>query len=142
MDRLTPERRSEIMSRIRGKNTRPEMVVRRFLHGKGLRYRLHDRKLPGTPDLVFPSRKVAIFVHGCFWHGHADCKRAALPSTRTEFWSEKISTNVERDRRAEASLHEAGWKVIVVWQCEIDRSHLERLHKEILGNITLPGVGC
>lgn len=131
MDRLTPERRSEVMSRIRGKDTRPEMVVRRFLHAKGMRYHLHDRKLPGTPDLVFPSRKVAVFVHGCFWHGHEGCKRATLPATRTEFWFEKIKANVERDRRAEASLHEAGWKVIVVWQCEIDQDRLEQVCQHI-----------
>lgn len=127
MDRLTPERRSEVMSRIPGKHTGPEMAVRRFLHAKGLRYRLHDKRLPGTPDLVFPSRKVAVFVHGCFWHGHDGCKRATLPATRTEFWSAKISRNVERDRSAGKALREAGWTVLTVWQCGMSQGQLEHL---------------
>lgn len=132
MDRLTPERRSELMSRIRAKGTRPEMAVRRFLHARGLRYRLHDKRLPGTPDLVFPSRRVVVFVHGCFWHGHEGCKRATLPATRAEFWATKISDNVERDRRAEESLREAGWTVLTMWQCEINQKTLEDLAATII----------
>ncbi|WP_448115501.1 very short patch repair endonuclease [Mesorhizobium amorphae] len=124
VDRLTPTRRSELMSRIRGKNTIPEIVVRRFLHAKGLRYRLHDKRLPGTPDLVFASRKIVVFVHGCFWHGHEGCRRAALPSTRTEFWADKISANVKRDLRAEEALKRTGWQVFILWQCEINMKTL------------------
>jgi DNA mismatch endonuclease, patch repair protein len=132
LDRLTAKRRSELMSRIRGKDTKPEIEVRRFLHAKGLRFRLHDKRLPGSPDLVFASRKVAVFVHGCFWHCHEGCRRAALPATRTEFWAEKIAANVERDRRAGKTLQHGGWKVLTVWQCEIGEKTLEDLAKNII----------
>src|SRR5438132_260396 len=106
------------MSRVRQRDTRPELIVRRLLHARGWRYRLHERKLPGSPDLVFPRLRKALFVHGCFWHGH-DCKLGKLPKTRSAFWREKMKANRERDARAIDQLVQLGWDAIVVWQCEI-----------------------
>lgn len=105
------------MSGIRGENTKPEMVVRRALFAAGYRFRLHRRDLPGAPDVVLPGRKVAIFAHGCFWHMHVGCKNAKLPSTRPEFWRNKLEGNVERDRRAIEALRSDGWRVLIVWEC-------------------------
>ena len=110
--------RSRMMAGIRGKDTKPEMAVRRFLHGMGYRYRLHRRDLPSTPDLVLPKYGTVIFVHGCFWHGH-DCRYFRLPKTRTDFWDEKISGNRSRDRKNRKLLEEAGWQVITIHECEI-----------------------
>ena len=115
-DVLTREQRRYNMSRIRGKDTKPEMIQRRGLHAAGFRYRLHVEDLPGKPDLVFPRYRAVIFVHGCFWHGH-DCPLFKLPSTRTEFWAEKIRKNQERDRRAVQALEAANWRVMTVWEC-------------------------
>jgi len=106
------------MSRIGGKDTTPEIRVRRTAHTLGLRFRLHRRDLPGTPDLVFPKRRVALFVHGCFWHRHAACNRASTPITRREYWEDKFRTNVTRDKRATAELEALGWRVVIVWECE------------------------
>jgi DNA mismatch endonuclease (patch repair protein) len=106
------------MSRIRGRDTKPEMVLRRGLHSRGFRFRLHRRDLPGRPDLVFPSRHAAIMVHGCFWHGH-DCPMCRLPATRAEFWQQKIDGNRQRDRQAFAALTAEGWRVLVVWECAL-----------------------
>ena len=108
------------MSRIRAKNTKPEMYVRRLVHGMGYRYRLHRRDLPGTPDLVFPGRKKVIFMHGCFWHLHEDpdCKLARIPKTNTGFWKPKLEGNRARDRVNQARLRELGWEVLVVWECQ------------------------
>ena len=117
-DRVTPERRSYIMSRVGQKHTGPEMALRRALHRLGYRYRLHRRDLPGSPDIVFPSRRKAVFVHGCFWHGH-DCPMFKLPVTRQEFWMAKISSNRTRDARATAALLELGWRVANVWECTL-----------------------
>ena len=105
------------MSGIRGKNTKPEVLVRKALTSKGYRYRLHRRDLPGAPDIVMAGRKIAIFVHGCFWHKHEGCRLAKLPATRTEFWAEKLGANVARDERAISSLNTLGWRVLVVWEC-------------------------
>lgn len=113
------------MSGIRGKDTKPEMIIRRGLHAMGFRYRLHDKSLPGKPDLVLPKYKAVIFVHGCFWHKH-DCKYFKWPKTRPEFWREKILGNVERDRLAISSLKQNGWRVLVIWECKL-RSDPERL---------------
>lgn len=124
-------KRSEVMSRIKGKDTAPEWKVRSYLHAKGLRYRLHDKRLPGRPDLIFPSKRIAVFVHGCFWHGHEGCRKAKLPATRTEFWSEKISGNIKRDRRQVQMIEEAGWTVLTVWQCDISDDVLSDLHRQI-----------
>lgn len=105
------------MSGIRGKNTKPEMLARRALFAAGYRFRLHRRDLPGAPDIVLPGRKVAIFVHGCFWHVHSGCKNGKLPSTRPEFWRGKLEGNVERDRRAIEALRSGGWRVLIIWEC-------------------------
>ncbi|WP_311721305.1 very short patch repair endonuclease [Sphingomonas sp. BK345] len=118
MDVHTPERRSHNMSRIRSRDTKPELLLRRALHARGLRYRLHVRDLPGRPDLVFPGKRAVIFVNGCFWHGH-DCPLFRVPATRSEFWIEKIRANVARDQSAGAALEELGWRQLVVWECAL-----------------------
>ena len=116
-DNRTRQSRSALMSRIRGKDTAPELVVRRLLHGMGYRYRLHRRDLPGKPDIVFPTRRTVIFVHGCFWHAHG-CKKGQPPKTRLDFWTPKLQRNTARDRANESTLIEAGWTVLTVWQCD------------------------
>lgn len=118
-DRLTPAARSGLMKRVRQRNTAPEKRVRSLLHKLGYRFRLHRKDLPGTPDIVLPSRRLAIFVHGCFWHGH-DCRRGRAPTSNLEYWGPKLESNRERDSRKEAALVAAGWRVAVVWQCELD----------------------
>ena len=115
----TPATRSYNMSQIKGKNTKPEMLVRQYLHAHGLRYRLHDKTLPDKPDLVFPKYKTIVFVHGCFWHQHKGCRYFVVPKTRTEFWLNKIGKNVVNDERQQAELVAAGWKVLTVWECEL-----------------------
>ena len=117
-DHVTPERRSFIMSKVGQKNTKPELALRQALHRLGYRYRLHRRDLPGKPDLVFPSRRKVIFVHGCFWHGHG-CRWGQLPKSRPEYWKPKIETNQERDKKVLTRLGEAGWDSMVVWQCDL-----------------------
>ncbi|WP_077035963.1 very short patch repair endonuclease [Pelomonas sp. KK5] len=109
--------RSRMMSGIRSKDTNPELIVRRALFASGYRFRLHRKDLPGSPDIVMQGRRVAIFVHGCFWHAHQGCKYAKTPSTRTEFWSAKLQANVDRDQRAADKLREIGWRVLYVWEC-------------------------
>jgi DNA mismatch endonuclease (patch repair protein) len=109
--------RSRMMSGIRGKDTKPEILVRKALFKAGFRFRLHRRDLPGVPDVVLPGRKVAVFVHGCFWHMHAGCRYAKLPATRPDFWLEKLSGNVARDNAARQALREDGWRVLTVWEC-------------------------
>lgn len=121
MDIVDPARRSRMMATIRGKDTKPEMLVRRFLHAHGFRFRLHRTDLPGKPDIVLPRLRTCIFVHGCFWHRHAGCRYAVLPKTRPEFWAAKLEGNVARDRNAVLALRHAGWQVIVVWECELRR---------------------
>jgi len=116
--------RSAQMALVRARDTKPEMRVRRALHAAGLRYVLHDRRLPGAPDLVFPSRGVVIFVHGCFWHRHPGCKNARLPKSRLEFWEPKLASNVSRDQRQLAELRALGWKVLVIWECETKHDEL------------------
>lgn len=118
-DTLTPAERSERMSRIRSRDTQPELALRRALHGGGLRYRLHGAVLPGRPDIVFPSRNAVVFVHGCFWHRHEGCRIATTPKSNTPFWQAKFDRNVERDVRNSERLIGVGWKVIVVWECEL-----------------------
>lgn len=116
-DVVEPAVRSRMMSGIRGKNTKPEMLIRRALFAAGYRFRLHRRDLPGAPDVVLPGRKVAIFGHGCFWHAHTGCKNARQPSTRPEFWRDKLEGNVARDRRNIEDLLAGGWRVLTVWEC-------------------------
>lgn len=115
-DRLSPEDRSRVMSRVRGHDTKPELILRRALHARGFRYRLHVRDLPGRPDLVFPRYSAVVFVHGCFWHGH-DCHLFRMPSTRADFWKDKIERNRERDRKNRAELFDRGWRVLELWEC-------------------------
>lgn len=118
MDVLSPEQRRLNMSRIRGKDTKPEMLLRRGLHAEGFRYRLHARALPGRPDMIFPRHRAALLVHGCFWHGH-DCALFRLPATRSEFWAAKIAANRVRDQQSEAALVACGWRVMTVWECAL-----------------------
>ncbi len=127
-----PLTRSENMARIRGKDTQPEMRVRRALWAAGLRYRLHDKRLPGRPDLVFPGRHTVVMIHGCFFHMHEGCANFRLPKTRTEWWAAKLARNRARDAEVRAALEAAGWRVIVVWECETERVEcLEALVREL-----------
>ena len=120
-DSLTAERRSWNMSRIRGSNTKPELTLRSLLHRAGYRFRLHDKTMPGKPDIVLKKHRTAIFVHGCFWHRHSGCKNTTTPSTRADFWAEKFAATVARDQRKESELRSLGWKVITVWECQLAR---------------------
>jgi DNA mismatch endonuclease (patch repair protein) len=131
MDRLDRQARSRLMSKVRGKNTQPELAVRAYLHSIGLRFRLHDANLPGRPDLIFKARRVIVFVHGCFWHGHKGCSKARVPKTRAAFWRSKMETNAARDRRSIRKLRSMGWRVFVVWQCEISEQRLMQLGRRI-----------
>ena len=136
MDTLTLSLRSHCMSRIRGKNTKPEILVRKGLHARGFRFRLHNKKLPGSPDVVLPKYGVAIMVNGCFWHGHKGCRYATKPKTNVEFWETKIARNRHRDEVTEAHLQALGWNVVTIWECElkgksIATSRLDELVKEI-----------
>lgn len=114
----TPEQRSRTMRAVRSRDTGPEMIVRRFLHAAGLRFRLHDRRLPGTPDLVFSGRRVVVFVHGCFWHQHPGCPAAARPQSSVAYWTRKLDGNVARDYTVCSALEAAGWDVLMIWECE------------------------
>ncbi|MGF7081946.1 very short patch repair endonuclease [Mucilaginibacter sp. UYCu711] len=125
------EKRSYNMSRIRAKDTKPELMVRKFLFSKGYRYKLHDTTLPGKPDLVLPKYRTVIFVNGCFWHGHAGCKKAKLPNTRTEWWSEKINKNRANDVKVYDALIIAKWKVITIWQCDLKGDWQNQLISEL-----------
>jgi len=133
-DIVGSKRRSELMANIRGRDTAPEMVVRRIAHRMGLRFRLHRKDLPGRPDLVFPKHRLAVFVHGCFWHRHEGCRLASTPKSRAAFWAEKFAANVERDARQEAALRALGWQVLVIWQCETrDGAAVERKLSGLIG---------
>jgi DNA mismatch endonuclease (patch repair protein) len=128
VDTLGPAERSARMAKVRGRDSKPEMVVRRLVHAMGFRYRLHDRRLPGSPDLVFPRLRKVIFVHGCFWHRHPDpgCKLARMPKSRLDFWRPKLQGNRERDVRHHAELEALGWQIFVVWECRMrDKEQLE-----------------
>lgn len=133
-DVVSNETRSKMMSGIRGKNTKPEIVVRRALFAAGFRFRLHRRDLPGVPDVVLPGVRVAIFVHGCFWHVHSGCKNAKCPASRQEFWSEKLGRNVARDRKHIDALVGLGWRVLVVWECATRGKGAESLLPSALGS--------
>lgn len=126
-----PKTRSYNMSRIKGKNTRPEMLVRKFLFAQGFRYRLNVKTLPGKPDIVLPKYKTVIFINGCFWHGHKGCKYFVLPKTRTEWWLNKIKDTQKRDREAEIELNVLGWKVITFWTCQLKTNKEENLNQLI-----------
>lgn len=119
MDVMSPERRSRNMSAIKGSNTKPEIAVRQILHSLGFRFRLHRKDLPGRPDIVLAKYRTVVFVHGCFWHRHPGCRLASTPATRAEFWEAKFSRNVVRDRENYTKLMELGWRIIVVWECDL-----------------------
>ena len=136
-DRLSKERRSWNMSRIKDKDTGIEVAVRKRLYSYGFRYRKNDKKLPGKPDIVFPKYKTVVFIHGCFWHLHSGCKNARIPKSNTDFWMTKLNHNVENDQRNKLLLEELGWKVITIWECEIEKdldlvtqTIANELHKE------------
>ncbi|AWJ86406.1 very short patch repair endonuclease (plasmid) [Azospirillum sp. TSH58] len=131
-----PLSRSEMMARIKGKDTVPELLVRRAAWAAGLRYRLHDRRLPGRPDLVFPGRRVAVFVHGCFWHCHEGCNRFRIPKTRTDWWTAKLGRNKARDDEVRGAIEASGWDVVVIWECEAERP--ERLAELVKGLKAMP----
>jgi len=131
----TKEIRSYNMSRIKGQKTKPELLVRKFLHAHGYRYRLPDKKLSGKPDTVLPKYKTAIFVHGCFWHGHKNCKYFVIPKTRTEWWSNKIYGNVANDVKTAKALKKGGWKIINLWECNLKSVKVKRTLTGLLKNI-------
>jgi DNA mismatch endonuclease, patch repair protein len=124
-DIVDKKTRSRMMAGIRGRNTKPELRLRRALHAHGYRFRLNVRSLPGTPDIVLPKWNTAIQVHGCYWHRHAGCQKATTPSSNVEFWTKKFHDNVRRDARAIADLHELGWRTLIVWECFIEARHKE-----------------
>ncbi len=121
VDKITKEKRSWNMQRIRSKDTKPELIIRSVLHRMGLRFRLHKKELPGKPDIVLKKLNTVIFVHGCFWHRHENCIEASRPKTNSEFWEKKIAKNIERDKKHQKALRELGWNVIVVWECQIKK---------------------
>jgi len=135
MDNLTSDERSEIMSRVKSKNTRPEILVRSFLHRHGFRFRVNQTKLPGKPDIVLPKYKTVVFVNGCFWHQHPspDCKLARMPKSNIPFWRDKLESNRERDRKKKAALEAMGWRVLCVWECEL--THPEQSLQKLLDEI-------
>lgn len=134
IDRITKEQRSKNMAAIKGWDTKPEMYVRRFFHKHGLRYRLYVKSLPGKPDIVLKKYKTVVFVHGCFWHGHG-CKKSTLPKTNKKFWSLKIKGNIQRDKKNIQLLSDKGWKIIVIWECEINDNILKKYLDEIKSNV-------
>ena len=123
------------MSKIKGKDTAPEMLVRKFLFSKGLRYRLHQKSLPGKPDIVLKSRKIALFVHGCFWHGHTGCRYFVIPKTKTEWWTDKIISNKNRDKLNTAKLKAEGWTVVEIFECELRKEKRDKTLNEIFSKI-------
>ncbi len=135
MDTLDPKRRSWNMSRIKGKDTKPELMVRSLLHRMGLRFRVHRKDLPGKPDIVLPRHQTVVFVHGCFWHRHHGCRYAYTPKTRVTFWQKEFDANIERDKRNARDLRRLGWRVITVWECETKRS--DKLSRRLAGRFAI-----
>lgn len=136
VDHLSPEHRSWNMSRIKGKDTKIEVMVRQYLFHHGFRFRKNDKRYPGKPDVVLPKYKTVIFVHGCFWHRHEGCKLATTPKTRTDFWMEKFAKNVANDKKRYEELQKMGWKVIVIWECELEKD-FEATMEQVINNILL-----
>lgn len=124
------------MSRIKGKNTKPEELVRKYLFSQGFRYRKNDKRLPGSPDIVLPKYKTVIFVNGCFWHGHEGCKHFVWPKSNEEFWKNKIETNIARDKKKTQVLEELGWRVIVVWECELKKATINETFKKLIDELS------
>lgn len=135
-DKFSKETRSYIMSRIRGKDTKPEILVRKYLFARGLRFRKNDKRYPGRPDVVLPKYKTAVFVHGCFWHLHEGCKYAKMPKSNVEYWEEKLYRNRERDARNQAELKAMGWTVLTVWECELKKDKREGTLEILYNRIT------
>lgn len=136
MDIWSKDKRSDVMSRIRSKNTKPEIDLRSCLHAAGFRFRIHRKDLPGKPDIVLPKYKTVIFVHGCFWHYHANCNEGRIPSTNSKFWQTKLSKTIERDVSHQAALTAAGWQVIIIWECELEgKQRLERTLQSLIDKI-------
>ncbi len=134
-DIFDQEKRSSIMRSVKSTDTSPEMVVRKWLHARGYGYRIHRKDLPGKPDITMSRLKLAIFVHGCFWHNHTNCRKATIPKTRTEFWTEKFKKNKERDKQKEDALEKAGWRILVLWQCEIEQGKFADILQESLSEL-------
>lgn len=130
------ETRSYNMSRIRSKDTKPELKVRKFLHANGYRYRLHVKDLPGKPDIVLPKYKTVIFIHGCFWHGHQGCRYYVIPKSRTDWWINKINTNISNDEKALESLTSSGWTILQVWECELKKNNIESTLRNLLTKLS------
>lgn len=136
MDVHDKKTRSYNMSRIKGKNTKPEELVRKYLFSQGLRYRKNDKRLPGSPDIVLPKYKTVIFVNGCFWHGHEGCKYFVWPKSNEEFWKNKIETNIARDKQKTKALEELGWNVIIVWECELKKATINETLKKLIDELS------
>ena len=141
MDTHPPKQRSYNMSLIHGKDTKPEILVRKYLFGRGLRFRKNDKRLPGHPDIVFPKYRTVVFVHGCFWHGHEGCKYFVMPKTNAEFWENKIKTNIERDASINRKLSDQGWSVHIIWECELKTRTREQVLTELYNKIVDSSIG-
>ncbi len=135
MDNRTKEQRSKCMKNIRSKNTTPELIVRKFLYNKGYRYRLHDKKLPGKPDIVLRKFNTVIFINGCFWHGHKNCSEAKKPKSNSEFWKTKIVSNQQRDMKNIESLSKLGWRVLTIWECQLQKDLMESTLSDIVNKV-------
>ena len=139
VDKFTKETRSYVMSQIKGKDTKPEIIVRKYLFSKGLRFRKNDKRYPGSPDIVLPKYKTVVFVHGCFWHLHDGCKHAVMPKSNVDYWKKKLYGNKERDKRNQEKLEEMGWNVIIVWECQLKKDKREqtlgKLYEQIVSAV-------
>lgn len=135
-DVFSPEVRSRVMARVSGKNTKPELIVRKLIHSMGFRFRIHKKTLPGKPDIVLVRHQKIILVHGCFWHGHKDCPRAARPTSNKKFWNNKLDANIQRDKRDRAELRKIGYSVLTLWECQI--RNLPRLQRKLATFLRLP----
>lgn len=136
VDKFSKETRSYIMSRIRGKDTQPEIIVRRYLFSKGLRFRKNDKRYPGSPDVVLPKYRTVVFVHGCFWHLHDGCRYATIPKSNVDYWKKKLYGNKERDERNQKELESMGWNVIIVWECQLKKDKVEQTLEDLYIKIT------
>ena len=139
-DKMTPQQRHNCMSHIRAKNTKPEVLVRQYLHAEGFRFRIHVKKLPGCPDVVLPKYRTCIFVNGCFWHGHRGCRYATRPKSNAEFWQTKIQNNIRRDELSAQALDTMGWRIITVWECELKKDRREETLRTLAEQIRCNGV--
>ncbi|WP_373056465.1 very short patch repair endonuclease [Zunongwangia sp. H14] len=134
-DKVSKKRRSEIMRSVKGKDTKPEMIVRKYLFSQGFRYRLHDKKLPGKPDIKLSKYKTVILINGCFWHGHKNCKIYVMPKTNTDFWYSKIEKNIHRDEKNISKLRKLGWNVVVLWECQLKKKKREKTLNNLVDKI-------